>query len=208
METFSSPNRMVREYFDFLRRLTRRAQSAETDADERQDTAVCVVMAVTIIEIFLNLYIRIVIEESSFRRNREQILKDMKDRCSLDKKLKKWPHLVFGKKLNLKNGPGKEFMDLKELRNNLVHFQSSWDTLNFPAMVINGVANTTAYDSLKSGDAVKAVTIAEKMLAEIFRLRGMPEEEVPHALHLWAAKLPSNPSLNSTGVPLRSTPSG
>lgn len=206
--TFSSPNKMVWEYFDCLRSIARRAAQTEREPEQRQETAMCIIMAVTIVEIFLNLYLRIVIEENGFSKNKTQVLKDMNGRCSLDKKLKTWPQLIFGKKLRLESGPGKDFMDLKRLRNNLVHFKSSWETINFPGVVINGMANTTDYNCLKPSDAENAVMVAENMLAEIFRLRGMTEQQISYALHLWAAKVPSNLALNPTGITLRSTPSG
>ena len=55
----STPNTMVNEYFSFLRKLAIQAQDAKSEAEERQYSAACIIMSVTVVEIFLNLYIPI-----------------------------------------------------------------------------------------------------------------------------------------------------
>ncbi len=57
-------------------------------------------------------------------------------------------------------------------------------------MTIQGLADTTVYDSLEVADAEKALEVAEGMVAELFRLRGMPETQIPGALHQWTGKVP------------------
>jgi hypothetical protein len=109
-------------------------------------------------------------------------------------KIKRWPSAVFGKNLNLGEGIGQLFTNLKILRNKLVHFSSSHETINLRGIRIQCMADTSIYTSLDAHSAVNALEVAEQFICEIFRLRGIDENECPHALHSWTGKVPTNES--------------
>lgn len=185
---------MIWELFAALRRLCIRAEEACEDRDtaaERQDAALCVILAVQSVEVFLNIYFRVLISEPAFAHASERISADLrKTRFGLDQKIKEWPLVAFGKGLSLDKGAGQRFVALKDLRHTLMHFTSSHETFEASGVTINGLADTSAYESLSAESAAEALRTAEAFLCEMFALRGAPSNELPHHLHSWTGKPP------------------
>ncbi len=188
MPTYSSPNRIVWEYFLSLRLLAQNARNAQSPELARQAAALAVVMAVTVGEVFLNLWFRVRVEEKGIAGQRESFLKDLQSRASLESKLKHWPARYLSAPLSLSSGAGLEFSLLKALRNSIVHFTSSHESIELDNVSIHGLADTTHYDALSSEQATWALHTAENFVAEIFRLAGVSEKDIPHALHAWTGK--------------------
>lgn len=189
-KNLSTPNRMVWFYFEALRRLCYRTENSAYDNHKKQDAALCVILAVTGVEVFFNVYFRVLVSEQPYEYAKRRILDDLKRRRSLDRKLKSWPRIVLGKKLNLGSGVGRDFMKLKELRNGLMHFSSSHESIEVLGLAIHGLADTTDYESLDEHAAVKALDTAENLICEVFRLRGADDTDLCHGLHSWTGKLP------------------
>ena len=190
MPTYSSPNRIVWDYFWSLRLLEENARKAPSAELARQSTALAVVMAVTVVEVFLNLWFRVRIEERNNPGERDAFLKELAARISLDRKVKQWPPRYLAGALNFTSGAGAEFMKLKELRNSIIHFTSSHESVDLGNVAIHGLAETTEYDSLTAANASWALQTAEELVAEVFRLAGIATNEVPNALHAWAGRVP------------------
>jgi hypothetical protein len=188
--TLSTPNRIVWDYFLSLRLLEENARKAPSPELSRQAAALAVVMAVTVVEVFLNLWFRVHVEERKVPSDREALLKDISARISLDHKLKQWPKRYLSDVLNLTAGVGDEFMKLKGLRNSIVHFTSSHESIDLGSVTIHGLADTTEYDALSAEKASWALQTAEDLVAELFRLAGISSEKIPHALHSWVGKVP------------------
>ena len=184
---------MVWQYFQALRRLCYAIDQRESHDKEtiQQDAALGVILAVTGVEIFLNVYFRVLIDEEPFKHAAACILDDLENQVSLEKKVKKWPSTVFGKKLDLGAGVGQSFTNLKTLRNKLVHFSSSHENIELLGFKIQGMADTSIYASLNAQSAISALEVAEQFICEIFGLRGINEQERPHALHAWTGKVPN-----------------
>lgn len=200
----STPNQMMWEYYDCLRRqAVRTTRCAERELN--QEIALTIILAVTVIEIFLNAYFRVVVSESPYRHHEERFLKDIEKRISLEKKCREWPKRILGAALDETNEHVKAFTELKSLRNNLVHFVSSHESIELPGKVtIHGMADTTAYQTLSVEDGVKCLGTVKGFAYEIFRLRGVPPEQFPHGFHAWFGEVPSNNAFQRT-VPLRGT---
>lgn len=148
-------------------------------------------MAIQCVEVFLNIYFRVVVSEPEFSHAAERICGDLEDtRVGLDRKIKEWPELVFGRKLNLGGGAGQRFVLLKNTRHRLMHFSSSPETLSVSGVVIHGLTDTSVYASLSRDSALEALQIAEDFLCEVFALRGISVENLPHALHSWTGRPP------------------
>ncbi|MCK4356416.1 hypothetical protein KAW44_04975 [Candidatus Bipolaricaulota bacterium] len=187
----SSPNRIVWQYFEALRRLVNRLGHATDVTALKQDVAVCIMLAVTVVEAFLNIFFRVVVSEPGFAQHKQRILEDLERRKSLDYKLKHWPRQVFGSGLDFAAPVPSSFLALKDRRNALMHFTSNHQTLALrPGINIEGLADTSAFDTLTVDDAADALDLAEGMVGELFRLRGTPDNQLPHALHLWTGKAP------------------
>jgi hypothetical protein len=97
----SSPNRIIWKYFQCLRRLINRIKSIRDEEERQQDIALCIFMAVTTVEAFINIYFRILIDEDSFSGKRERILSDLERKKPLDYKIKNWPKWFSVKSLIL-----------------------------------------------------------------------------------------------------------
>lgn len=191
--TLSSPNYMVWELFQALRRLCIRVSesSAQDESALRQDSALCVILAVQCVEVFFNVYFRTLISEPNYAHAAEKISADLAStRYGLDRKIKDWPCAVFGKKLAFGQGAGQRFVALKSLRHKLMHFTSSHENFTMPGIVIQGMADTSAYHSLSLKSALDALHTAEAFICEVFILRGIPTEDLQHALHSWTGKPP------------------
>ena len=185
---------MVWELFQALRRLCVRVTESHPEQDEsalRQDAALCVILAVQCVEVFFNVYFRVLISEPNYAHAAEKISADLAStQCGLDRKIKDWPLLVFGKKLPLGEGAGQRFVALKDLRHKLMHFTSSHETFSMPGIAIHGLADTSAYQSLSGKAAIEALHTAEAFLCEVFAMRGIPPEQFPDALHSWTGRPP------------------
>lgn len=194
VSTLSSPNRIVWELFQALRRLCGRVQEAHDAQDEsalRQDAALCVILAVQCVEVFFNVYFRVLVSEPAYAHAAEKIAADLaRTQCGLDGKIKEWPSIVFGQKLPLDKAVGQRFVALKNLRHTLVHFTSSDETLPIPGVAIHGLANTSVYESLSAKVAFEALHTAEGILCEVFVLKGIAPENLSHALHSWTGRPP------------------
>ena len=192
--SLSSPNRMVWELFQALWRLCARVEEAHAAKDEttlRQDAAICVILAVQCVEVFFNVYFRVLISEPAYAHAAEEISQDLaRTQCGLDRKIKDWPKLVFDQKLPLDKGAGQRFIELKNLRHKLMHFTSSHETIDIPGATIHGLADTSAYASLSLHDALEALHTAEEFLCEVFTLRGSSPSDLPHELHSWTGRPP------------------
>lgn len=164
-KVLSSPNKMVWSYFSALRRMCYRVEEHSTQRYKKEDSALCIIMAVTVAEVFLNVYFRILISESAYKHAENKIQNDLQKRVTLDKKLKEWPKEVFGKNMDFGSGAGQRFMELKNKRNELVHFSSTWETVEVPGITISGLADTSVFEMLGEHSAIQALETAERFLA-------------------------------------------
>lgn len=85
----SSPNRMIWNYFEALRRLVTNLGHANDEAELKQNVAVSIMLSVTVVEAFLNIFFRVVVSEAGFTQHEQMVLDNLSERKSLDYKLKK-----------------------------------------------------------------------------------------------------------------------
>lgn len=184
--TYSSPNRIVWEYFLSLRLIEKSARDAPSPEIARQQAALAIIMCVTVVEVFLNMWFRVKVEEINNEDRRKSLLKDIADRRTIEYKLKEWTKRYLERLLNLDVGPGKKFSEIKQLRNSIVHFTSNHESLELTEDVaIHGLAETTNYDSLNALNATCALKTAEEMVLEIFNLANLDSEQVSINMHAW-----------------------
>jgi len=181
----SSPNGMIWRYFRMLRRLAASAQRATDEDEAKEITALCIILGVTVVEAFLNIYFRVLVSESGFAQHHARIQADLDQRRSLEYKLRHWPAAVLGRSIDRSLPAAKAFDALKSRRNRLMHFTSSHATAELPGMALHGLADISVYDTLVPADASTALETAENMLLLLFRLRGIPETRLPQELHSW-----------------------
>lgn len=181
-----SPNKMVQELFESLRRMCNRLSVEQDESITRQDSALCIILSVQCVEVFFNMYFRTIASESEFEHISERLLVDLKNtRFGLEQKIKQWPELVFGEKLNLDKAAGQRFVALKDLRHKLMHFSSSHESILLQGIAVHGLADASIYDSLTAKSALEALKAAEDFICEVFKLRGLSHEKQMLSLRLW-----------------------
>ncbi len=186
MTQLVTPNHVIWEYFSSLRQLVEAAKEARNQELCRQAAALAIIMGVTVGEVFLNVWFRVHVEERHGKTERDAFLKDISPPFkSLERKLKDWPKQYLGKELDLLSGPGRAFMDLKDLRNSIVHFTSTHEAITYDNVSIHGLANFTTYNALNDESAIAAFETATAFVVEIFKLAGVSPRDIPHNLHAW-----------------------
>lgn len=175
-----------------------RAKSASDKSLERRESALAIVMAVNAVEVFLNLYFRVLVEEEDFKKHKNYLLKNFKERKGLDFKVKNWPKVILKKPIDLSQGIGKDFQKVKSLRNNIVHFTSTHETIELSnsSIFMNGLANTTEYNALDKHKAQHALDTARIFVSSIVSIRGVKEPHLSNVMHGWCG-LPINKSNHS-----------
>jgi hypothetical protein len=184
------PQHMVWQYYQSLRRRVIGVANATDEEIIRQDTATSIMLAVTVVEAFFNLYFRVLVSQPNYAQHEARLLKDFEKRKGLEYKLKNWFPEIIGKPLDFTAPIPKAFSELKVLRNTLMHFTSSHQTANLPGFQIQALADVTAYQALTAKDAMVALTTAEQMVSEVFRLIGYSEQEILYLLQQWTGKVP------------------
>jgi hypothetical protein len=195
----ASPHSIIWEYYECLGRQIHRVPENGNDRTQKQELVLALFLSVSVVEAFINAFFRVVVEEEGFRNHRERLLKDVENRISLESKLKEWPKKVLGKHLNF-NAPNVEkFLDLKNQRNALMHFVSSHESIELPGPVyIHGLADMSALEALALPLAFEYPKVIRNFSYEIFLLRGISREDLPHAFHRWFGEPPYNTALHPT----------
>ena len=188
--SLGSPNYMVQNYALALQRSVIRALDETDEKIQKQEVAIVVFMAVTVVEAFINAYFRVLVSEDGFKPFECQIIKDLDKRISLAQKIKQWPRLAFGRSIDESQGIGLEFKKLRDLRNKLMHFQSSNKSFSYEKFTFHGAADISSYTALSAEWAIWAKETAEGIIEEILRLRGRSDKQRIHDMHLWIARFP------------------
>ncbi len=189
--THSTPAGVVVEYFESLRWLAESARRATDLAQARRIAAMATILAVTAVEVFLNLWFRVLVDDRNDAKLKARLVSDLDKPMSLDQKLTEWPVRHFNQAFDLVAGAGRAFIDLKAVRNGIVHFKTSHETIQASNVIIHGLANTTHYDALNAASAERALSVAEGVVAEVMRLAGFDEVTANHALAAWIGKVGS-----------------
>ena len=174
----SSPNSMVMEYWNLLRNIV---YSDHKNCDEkiiRQHVMLSILLSITVVETFMNIYFRLLVSHGKFKKYEHTIINDLDNRMSLEKKLIKWPKLLFDREFDQSKGVGLEFKELKDLRNKLMHFTTTHETLKINDIEIHGLSDTSVFYNLKLEDCYQSESVAHRTMAEIIRLSGKTEEQV------------------------------
>ena len=190
MSPLASHNHIVRSYFDIARKITQEAAGSASDADRCSKSSVSLLMAVAAVEAYINIFGRMWIEQAPDFINAGKIVEDLNKRKPITHKIKTWPELFFGKGLDLSGGIGQDFLELIEKRNRLMHFTSDYRTVQFENVIIKGLIDSTAFDSLAPKDAEEAIYIAEGFIEVWIRLQeGLQENHVKSATAHWTGNM-------------------
>lgn len=194
-QALASPQSIIWEYYSCLNRRLVEIEQQEESRTQKQDLAVMLMLSVTIVEAFMNAFFRVVVGESEYKDHESRFLKDIDSRISLERKIKEWPKKILGRRLDFSKGGVREFMQLKDHRNLLMHFVASYETIELPGpVIINGLSNMEAYEALAIEKANQYPAIIRGFAYEIFTCRGIGSDNHPHAFHRWFGEPPPNKS--------------
>jgi len=181
----SSPNKMIWNYSFAVRRAVARAEQADDPSLARQDAATVVFLCVTLVEAFLNCFFRVLVSERKLGDSGSLVTQDLNKRKPLARKITKWLPLLPHAGSEHGDHVWSEFEALRQLRNKLMHFQSSHETIAIPGLHIEGLADTSAYDQLNAAHAAWALGVAEEVMLEVFIRAGQSESQRRASMHLW-----------------------
>ncbi len=193
-----APYSIIWEYYECLRRQINRIPENENDRTQKQELVLALFLSVSVVEAFINAFFRVLVEEDSFRIHRDQLLKDVRNRISLESKLQKWPKKVLGKQLDFDAQNVRMFVNLKNHRNALMHFVSSHESIELPgAVYIHGLADLSALNALSLPLTVEYPNVIRNFSYEIFLARDISRENLPHAFLQWFGEPPSAPAFTA-----------
>ena len=184
-----SINMIVSHYFQCVRRLVTDADPADDDL-QRENAALAIILAVSAIEAFLNIWFRTFSTEPQYAAHRARILSDLREQRGLREKLKEWPPLFFGQGYDFSCGSPQRMLALIDRRNKLLHYSTNEDSLHLPGIVIEGLVDVRAYSSLTLGDARMAQIVCEDIVRGFFELQGLPPAQVDANVHVWTGVPP------------------
>jgi len=171
--------------FEMLLREVELAQKARHDRASRRKAAICLHLAVLAVETFVNVYFRLLVAERQYAPHKEWILSDIAARKGIEYKLKQWPKALFGGEWDTAQGIGQRFEDMRKARNNLMHYRYEPQKVHILGTAVHGLTNISPYHGLGAAQAREFFTTMRDTIAELLRLSGKNEQEVPNALHAW-----------------------
>ena len=186
--TLASQHALVSHYFQFARRTVIEAESLPPDSDRPTFIAAVIILVVGAVEAYLNIVGRLWLEQVPNFEHADRIRDDLERRVPFGKKLRTWPQLLFGQPLALDAGTPKEFLELVELRNYLMHFTSTDDTLQVENVTVRGFTDMSRFYQLDAAAGRNAIDLAESTIFELIRLQNLSEERVLLAGTMWTGR--------------------
>ncbi len=168
-----SPHSIIWTYFNLLRNLSYQTDKIKNVKEKRENNLLVILMAVTTVETFYNIYFSILVSNPNYLEYKERILGDIKNsKYPFEKKLKEWPILLFKKNIEFGKGIGQKFAKLKEIRNKLLHFLPDYKSIEITNLKIESVLDISVYEDLDKFDATNC-----------------PKEKIGHQIHIWFGDL-------------------
>ncbi|HRS51447.1 MAG TPA: hypothetical protein P5067_03345 [Candidatus Marinimicrobia bacterium] len=148
-------------------------------------------MTVTCVEVFLNMFFRILLEESRFEHLKEQTIKEMEStRFGLESKIRKWPERFFHKNF-INSKAGKEFIKYKKIRNGLIHYQATCkEIVPFPTPFNKyGVTDTSIFHNLEYDYVQNSKNVVKGVIEEMFKLSGHLNSHPYFTIDNWTGEI-------------------
>jgi hypothetical protein len=186
-QVYTTSNGMVLEYIKILDRVVNELNSISDKRVRVQNILLSILLSIAVVETFINLFFQVTVLKSPYSLHKEFIANSLKSFKSIDFKIKKWPKMVFGKELDLTTGIGKQFVDLKNLRNRLMHF-STLGNVKIDGKGFDTFSDISFYESLEIPDAHNASNVAEETILEILKLSGLTGDKLTSQRLRWTGK--------------------
>lgn len=186
--SFGSPNHVLWQFSGILDRLASAKDVHCERAVVEQNGTVAVLVAATSIEAFTNIYFRVVADEPQFLHSRAEIIQGLEERTlSTAVKLLKWCELAFHQRIDERDSRWVQFKSLQSLRNNIVHFKSSHDSLQVDDIRIDGLVGLSAFAQMSEATPIWAVNCVRGVVGLVGECRGIAKSEIAGFVRHWAA---------------------
>lgn len=180
-----SHNYMVSNYFDIAHSIAIETLDEKDKKIINSKTALVIIMSVSAVEAFINIFGRLWVEQNSTFKHSDKILMDLNKKRFITQKIKEWPQLFFDEKLDLSKGTGQDFINLIEKRNALMHFEATYETLEIDNFTLKGLVDISLYNSLQSKDALSALDVSKCFIESWITLQGFEKEHVKASTQHW-----------------------
>ena len=189
MVTYGSHNYIVNNYFRVARSLAHAEPETLLKDDAKGIYAASILMSVSAVEAFINIFGRLWVGQTPAFEHSDKINNDLLKKRFITQKIKEWPVLFFGKKLDLSQGIGQAFIELVDKRNMLMHYKSEHHSMEFEDFTINGVVDVSVFNHLTAKDATDAIEVSENFIAIWLKLQGFDSEHVNATTAMWTGNI-------------------
>lgn len=189
--TLSSPNNVPWTICSILRRLSSVVGVDRDPEIIKQDAMIAIFLGINTIEVFTNIFFRVVAEEAQFVHAREQILRDLDNwQFPLHRKLQDWPQKAFEETISKNDSRWLRFIELRDWRNELTHFKSTHERVVLPdSVIITGLVDLSPYLRLNAETPVYVLDCVRGVVGAIGECRGIPTKQIHGFLHSWLGLL-------------------
>jgi len=188
---FSTPNGALWPLFAALRRICVQPPSEDRSTIE-QDGLIAIFLSITIIEAFTNVFFQVVAHEEQFAHAKARILKDLTRRgLPTGVKIVEWSQQAFGAEVNQRDPRWQRYEKMRDHRNELTHFRSSFSTIAVPDNVfIKGLADMSAFRRITANTPVEAMACVIGIAELIVTARGVRPEGLSGHVQHWLGAIP------------------
>lgn len=192
-----SPPLLMRQYFRNLELLENLLNSQVIyEGDIKNIAMMSLFMSVAAVEAFLNMFFRILVEEERFQHLKADLIEQIENRSfSLEKKIRKWPEKFFHK--NFYNSEaGKAFREIKDKRNELMHyFPTVAEIGGFPYPFNKyGMTDSTVFYRLPLELVRNVKVIVKNVMNELFEMAGYKGTHSYFVIENWTGEMYSGMS--------------
>ncbi|MDG5815654.1 hypothetical protein QA601_11225 [Chitinispirillales bacterium ANBcel5] len=188
----SSPQLVTRNFCRSIELIERAAGNMTFELDIPNYSMMAIFMTVGAVEAFLNTFFRELVEQPPYLELKNNVLQQMTDRrFGLEQKLRKWPEMFF-KKNFINTKPGKAFEEYRRIRNALLHFQHTYEELDWHDTKLIGLTNTSLFDTLDTSYIYNAKSTVCNFYSEIFRMAGHKETQIEQLVRNWTGYFDPN----------------
>lgn len=181
----ASPHSVVWGYFHSAVLLARSAVESESESDTKAYAASTVFLSVAAIEAYLSVLAKLWIDQTTgpLDPNHKKVSRDLERRRSLGYKIRNWPQMLFGRKIDPTLPAAKRFLECIELRNGLTHFESATYSQTMANLTLNGLVSNATFSSLNGDVCVESLLAAKNFLRYLVELQ-LPSEKSDNPLRI------------------------
>lgn len=173
-----------REYsYSMQEALQRAAQSTDGD-QKRREILVSITLAVSMVETFWNALAQRLILLPEYQHAGLQVTSYLRERRSLERKLRELPPLLFGKRFDMQAVEVVAFDGVRSLRNELMHFQGNPAMLTLAGQSVL-MTDTTIYEQLTIERGVEAANAAYGAIRYLLAIVHPTDREAELEMQYW-----------------------